>query len=49
MLLSSSVLLTYLLSDSGSSAAVDIHNVPIVPAAAVISGFNSVPAVVKIK
>jgi hypothetical protein len=41
------MLLSYLLSDSGSPAAVDTHDVPIIPAAAaVISGFNSVPAVV---
>ncbi len=40
------MLLTFLLSDFGSPAAVDIHDVAIFPAAAVISGVNSVPAVV---
>ncbi len=40
------MLLTFLLSDSGGPAAVDTHDVPIVPAAAVISDFNSVPPVV---
>ncbi len=34
------------LSDSVASAAVDIHDVPNVPAAAAISDVNSVPAVV---
>ncbi len=32
MLLSSLLMLTFLLSDSGGPAAVDIHDVPIVPA-----------------
>jgi hypothetical protein len=36
----------FLLSDSDGPAAVDIHDVPIVPDAAVISDVNSVPAVV---
>jgi hypothetical protein len=38
-------LLTFLLSDSGGPAAVDIHDVPIVPAATVISDVNCAPAV----
>jgi hypothetical protein len=46
ILLSSLLLLTVLLSGSGGPTAVDIHDVPIVPAAAVISDLNSVPAVV---
>jgi hypothetical protein len=44
MLLSSLLLLTFLLSDSVDPAAVDIHDVPIVPATAVISDVNGVPA-----
>jgi hypothetical protein len=36
---------TFLLSDSGSPTAVDIHDVPIVPAATVISAVNAVSAV----
>jgi hypothetical protein len=40
------LLLTFLLSDSGGPAAVDIHDVPIVPAAVVTSDVNCVPAVV---
>ncbi len=40
------LLQTFLLSDSGCTAAVDIYDVPIVPAAAVISDVNRVPAVV---
>jgi hypothetical protein len=39
-------LLTLLLSDSGGPAAVDIHDVPIVPADAVISDVNSFADVV---
>jgi hypothetical protein len=35
---------TFLLSDSGGPTAVDIHHVPIVPAAAVTSAVNAVPA-----
>jgi hypothetical protein len=46
MLLASLLLLTLLLSDSGSPAAVDIPDVPLVPADAVISYVNSVPDVV---
>jgi hypothetical protein len=45
LLLASLLLLTFLLSDSGGPAAVD-NDVPIVPAAAVISDFKSVPPVV---
>ncbi len=42
----STVLLpTFLLSDSGGPTAVDIHDVPIVPAATVISAVNTVPVV----
>ncbi len=42
----STVLLpTFLLSKSGGPTIVDIHDVPIVPAAAVISAVNTVPAV----
>jgi hypothetical protein len=37
LLLASLLLLTFLLSDSGGPAAVDTHDVPFVPAAAVIS------------
>ncbi len=48
LLLSSLLLLTFLLSDSDGPAAVDIHDVPIAPAAAVISDINSVPAVVSL-
>ncbi len=44
-MLSSLLLLTFLLADSGGSAAVDIHDVPIFSAAAVISNFNSVSVV----
>jgi hypothetical protein len=40
------LLLTFLLSNSGDSAAVDIQNVPIIPAATVISDVNRVHAVV---
>jgi hypothetical protein len=48
MLLSSLVLLNFLLSHSGGPAALDIHDVPysIVPAAAVISDVIGVSAVV---
>ncbi len=42
-LLSSLLLLTFLLSDPGGPAAVDIYDVPLVPAAAVIPDVNSVP------
>ncbi len=41
---STDLLLTFLLSDSGGPAAVDILDVPFVPAAAVTSDVNSVPA-----
>ncbi len=41
-----SIVADFLLSESGASAAADIHNVPDVPADAVISDVNSVPAVV---
>jgi hypothetical protein len=44
--LSTVLLLTLLLSDSDGPAAVDIHDFPIVLAAAVISDVNNVPAVV---
>jgi hypothetical protein len=40
------ILLTFLLSDSGGPSDVDIHDVPIVPAAPVISNVNCVSAVV---
>ncbi len=43
MLLSFLLLLTFLLSDAGGPAAVDIHDVPIFPATAVISDVKSVP------
>jgi hypothetical protein len=43
---STKLLLTLLLSDCGGPAAVDIHYVPIDPAAAVISDVNSLPALV---
>jgi hypothetical protein len=43
MLLSSLLLLTFLLCDSGGPAAVDINDVPLVPTAAVIHDVNSVP------
>jgi hypothetical protein len=46
MLMVSLLLLTFLLSDSGGPAAVDIYDVPIVPVAAVILDVNSVPDVV---
>jgi hypothetical protein len=46
MLVISLLLLTFLLSDSGSPAAVDIYDVPIVPVAAVIPDVYSVPDVV---
>ncbi len=44
MLLSSLLLLTFQLFDSGGPDTVDIHDVPTVPVAAIISDFNSVPA-----
>ncbi len=44
MLLSSLLFLNFFLFASGGPAAVDIHDVLIVPAAAVISDVNSVPA-----
>jgi hypothetical protein len=37
---------SWVVGDSGSNAAVNIHSVPIVPAASVIPDVNSVPAVV---
>ncbi len=40
------MLLTFPQSDSGGPAAIDIHDVPIVPVAAIISEVNSIPAVV---
>ena len=40
------MLLSSLLSDSGDPAAVDIHDVPVVPTDAVTFDVNSVPAVV---
>ncbi len=43
--LSTLLLLTFLLSDSDGPAAVDIHDVPIVPSATVISDVNCAPAV----
>jgi hypothetical protein len=46
MLQGSLLLLTFLLPDSGSPAGVHIHDVPIVPAAAVISDVYNDPAVV---
>jgi hypothetical protein len=46
MLLASLLLLNFLLSQSGGPAAVDIHDIPIVPAAAVISDIIGVTAVV---
>jgi hypothetical protein len=43
-MLASLLLLAFLLSDSGGLTAVDIHDVPIVPAAVVISYVNRSPA-----
>jgi hypothetical protein len=42
--MASLLLLAFLLSDSGGLTAVDIHDVPIVPAAVVISYVNRSPA-----
>ncbi len=46
MLLASLLLLTFILCNSSGLADVDIHDVPIFPAADVISDVNNVPAVV---
>jgi hypothetical protein len=46
MLLAALLLLTFILCNSSGLAGVDIHDVPIFPAADVISDVNGVPAVV---